>query len=127
MSELTIQLDGNRTTFRPGERVAGVAGWSLDNDADWLEVRLLWFTRGKGTQDANVVAQHHIQRPPRTGSARFDLKLPGGPYSFSGKFLSLLWALELVTPKGKETARVEFVVSPSEKEIELGDPAEVAS
>jgi len=126
MSELTLQIDDNRTAFRPGERVTGTATWSLDDAADWLEVRLLWFTRGKGTQDASTVGQHHIQMPPRTGHEKFSLKLPEGPYSFSGKLISLVWALELVMPKGKEATRVDFFDAPTATEIELGDPAEVS-
>ena len=124
MSELTIQLDDDRTAFRPGEHIGGTVRWALDHDADSLDVRLIWFTRGKGTQDVGVVNQRGVASPARVGNQRFDFKLPEGPYSFSGKLISVVWAVELVTPKGKESTRVEFVVSPTAAEIELGDPAE---
>ena len=86
---------------------------------------MIWFTRGKGTQDVGVVNQRTIASPGRIGNQRFDFKLPEGPYSFSGKLISVVWALELVTPKGKDSARAEFSLSPTGSEIELGDPAEV--
>jgi hypothetical protein len=124
MSLLTLQFDDARTSFRPGERLAGTAAWQLDGDVDFLEIRLLWFTRGKGTQDVGVVDQRHIAAPPRVRQERFEFVLPEQPYSFSGRPISLIWAVELVTPKGKESQRVEFTLSPQGDEIVLGEPAE---
>ena len=124
MSVLQIELEGGRTAWRPGEKLRGTASWLLDESVESLEVRLLWFTRGKGTQDVSVVDQRTFRLPALDGRDVFSFDLPPGPYSFSGRLISLTWALELVTPKGRESQRVEFVLSPSESEIILGSAEE---
>ena len=120
MIVLQIELEGVRTAWRPGETLCGTASWLLDESVESLEVRLLWLTRGKGTQDVSVVDQRAFRLPALDGRDDFSFDLPAGPYSFSGRLISLTWALELVTPKGRESQRVEFVLSPYETEIVLG-------
>ena len=105
MTELKIE----RTSFKPGETVEGaVVGGSPS-----VEVRLFWYTEGKGTQDLEVVATAH---PDAEG--RFRLTLPPAPYSFSGRLISLIWAVEAVG--GDASPRVELLVSPDGGEILLG-------
>ena len=120
MSVLQIELEGGRTAWRPGEKLRGTASWLLAESVDSVEVRLIWFTRGKGTQDVSVIDQRAFRMPALDGRDHFSFELPAGPYSFSGRLISLTWALELVTPKGRESERVEFVLSPFESEIVLG-------
>ena len=124
MSEFSIELAEGRTSYRPGETLAGVASWRLDEPVDELEVRLLWFTRGKGTQDVSVIDHRTFRMPALEGQDDFSFELPAAPYSFSGRLISLIWALELVTPKGRELQRVEFVLCPFESEIVLGSAEE---
>ena len=57
---------------------------------------------------------------PRTGNRPFRFQLPDAPYSFSGKLISLIWAIEAVAEGIKEAARYEFVLAPEGREIELG-------
>jgi len=80
-----------------------------------FEVRLGWRTRGKGNTDQDVVATVKTGRD-------FWFRLPAdGPYSFSGKLVSLVWAVEAERgswPR-KETVRQEFILSPTGREIEL--------
>lgn len=120
MSVLQVKLEGGRDAWRPGETLRGTASWQLDESVEALEVRLIWFTRGKGTQDVSVIDHHAFRMPALEGHDDFSFELPAGPYSFSGRLISLIWALELVTPKGRESERVEFVLSPFESEIVLG-------
>ena len=127
MSELSIELAEGRTNYRPGETLAGVASWRLDEPVDELEVRLLWFTRGKGTQDVSVIDHREFRSPGLSGHREFTFNLPDEPYSFSGRLISLIWALELVTPRGKESTRVEFVLSPYDSEIVLGSAEEASA
>jgi hypothetical protein len=125
-SELSILIDNGRASFSPRERIAGTVSWNLDHDVTSLELRLFWFTRGKGTQDVSVISQIQIDVRARSGQRPFEFVLPDGPYSFSGRLISLIWGLELVTPKAKQSQRVEFVLAPAGKEIELGEPAETS-
>ena len=119
MSELKILLRDEQTSFRPGETVEGVAGWRLDGLPDSVELRLFWFTRGKGTEDVSVVNLVRFDSPGLEEGRRFTFTLPLEPYSFSGQLVSLIWALELVVEPGEQSARVEIVVSPSGREILL--------
>lgn len=112
MPQLNIQLSEERHEFRPGETIQGRFSWELEKDAD-VELRLIWFTQGKGTQDVGIIQTQRVERPPMAGEEAFKFILPNGPYSFTGKLITLAWALELVTIPGDEAQRVDFTLSPT--------------
>jgi hypothetical protein len=120
MGTLSIELNDGKDAFAPGGQVEGRIEWGLDANPRALELSLLWYTRGKGTRDVRVLNTHRIDSPGAVGSDKFSFALPPGPYSFSGKLISLIWALELTCTPGDETARKEITVSPTGKEILLG-------
>jgi hypothetical protein len=66
-----------------------------------------------------VVQTKRIDNPGALGSDPFSFTLPPGPYSFSGRLISLIWALELTCTPSHETVRKEIVVSPTGREILL--------
>jgi hypothetical protein len=50
----------------------------------------------------------------------FRFHLPEGPYSFGGQLIFLIWGLELIAvPSREDSARVEFVMAPDRKVIQL--------
>jgi len=116
---VSLAIDNGEILFRPKSKVTGVAEWQLDHEVRAVEVRLIWFTQGKGTQDFEIVDRRRFEAPALMGSEKFEFPLPEGPQSFSGALISLTWALELVTEKGKESQRVEFFLSPFDSEIDL--------
>jgi len=116
---VSLAIDNGEILFRPKSKLTGVAEWQLDHEVRAVEVRLIWFTQGKGTQDVQIVDRRRWETPVMMGSERFEFQLPEGPQSFSGTLISLTWALELVIEKGKETQRVEFFLSPFDAEIDL--------
>lgn len=118
MSELRIGVDGGRTAFAPGETIDARISWHLASPPKRLELRLFWYTEGKGTQDVEIVERHPLQGGA-FGEQVVSLRAPGGPYSFSGRLISLIWALEAVAEPGGEVARCEVVLSPSGEEIRL--------
>jgi len=120
MSDLSISIQEARTAFEPGDEVSGNVSWNLSQAPRGIELRLFWFTRGKGTEDAAVVQTLNFERPMETETRSFRFRLPNEPYSFSGTLISLIWALELVAQPGKEVCRSEIVVAPGGKEISLG-------
>jgi hypothetical protein len=128
MSELEIKTRDDRTSFLPGEELNGEVRWLLDSPGQ-IELRLFWRTEGKGTKDVKVVEQINFDNPRRQESREFRFQLPEGPYSFSGKLISLIWALELIVTSTDETERLEIVISPTNSEILLygGQPAFPAS
>lgn len=120
MNELRIDIDAQRQAFKPGEEVAGTASWKLEKAPKAVELRLFWFTRGKGTQDASVVERLRFDTTSLDGNHSFRFRLPETPYSFSGKLISLVWALELIAEPHKEVTRVEIIVGPDAQEVTLG-------
>jgi len=119
MSTLRILLRDQRRSYWPGERIEGGVAWQLDRPAKAIEVRLFYYTKGKGTTDVVVVDQVRFEQPPEQEVRPFQFQLPAGPYSFSGKLISLIWAIELVAFPGQEAERLEFTLGPGGREISL--------
>jgi len=119
MRELRIEIDGDRRWFLPGERVTGRAVWRLDDPADAMDLRLFWYTSGKGTEDVKIVDEVNDRTPGTHGEIGFSFDLPLGPYSFSGSLITLAWALELVASPGGDTERVDLVIAPTAVEVRL--------
>jgi len=97
--------------------VEGTVSWRLDQPAETVELRLFWYTQGKGDQDVGVVAAVPFASPGLADRRPFRVRIPEGPYSFSGKLISLLWALEAVVEPGARAYRIEITVSPTRREI----------
>lgn len=123
---LELETRDGANAFLPGETVEGTASWHLDPPAETVELRLLWYTQGKGDQDVGVVTTLPFPEPAAKDRRSFSLQLPDGPYSFSGKLISLTWALELVAEPGSRASRVEITVSPTRREILLVPSAAAA-
>ena len=121
MSTLKIGTYDERVGFRPGDQVAGRALWLLDEPEKVrsAEVRLFWYTDGKGTRDVEVVDTAAFDVTGRHGEAEFAFTAPPSPYSFSGKLISLQWALELVLLPTDDTERLPITISAAGGEIEL--------
>lgn len=123
---IQVETRDGVTSFRPGDEVAGRAWWQLDRPPDEVVARLFWYTAGKGTQDVVVVQEETFPAPGGQDQRKFSFRLPEGPFSFSGRLISLLWAVEVVAQPGDESGRVEIVVSPTGDELRLppdGAPA----
>jgi hypothetical protein len=119
MSELEIRTRDNKTDFLPGEELAGEVSWQTDSAPGPVELRLFWHTEGKGTRDVEVIESISFNVPAPQDRRDFRFQLPDSPYSFSGKLISVVWALELVLPSTGETERLEIVISPTREEIAL--------
>lgn len=117
--ELGLFIENNRTDLKPGDALELSVLWALPSKPDSLEVRLFWYTRGKGTEDVEVIATEQVPAQAAAGEAKVRFTLPRSPWSFSGKLVSLLWAAELVAEPGARATRCEFFLSPSGKEILL--------
>ena len=121
-SWMSVELDGGKTRFAPGESMRGTAGWRLDEPPEGLEVRLFWYTEGKGQRDVEIVETVPVESNAREGSREFTLSAPDAPLSFSGKLISLVWAVELVRLPDGEAARQEITLSHTGEEIRIGSP-----
>ncbi len=119
MTSLAINLPDNRESFAPGDVLKGEATWQLDKTPEKMFLRLFWYTRGKGTEDIEVVSETVFAHPLASETRSFKIPLPQKPYSFSGKLVSLTWALELVTSDNDTAVTKEIVISPFGYEIDL--------
>lgn len=117
MDWMAIEIQNGANAFTPGETVEGTVSWRLDRPAQTAELRLFWYTQGKGDQDVGVVSTVPFGDPGLEDRRAFRVRLPDGPFSFSGKLISLLWALELVIEPGSRASRTEITVSPTRMEI----------
>jgi hypothetical protein len=117
MNTLRIETREGRTAFRPGDEIVGTASWELAKPPKAVELRLFWFTRGKGTTDVKVAQAVAFEYPRENERRDFRVRLPDAPFSFSGKLVSLIWALELVALPGNDSTRLELVMSPTASEI----------
>ena len=122
MSEIEIRTDNDVTRLAPGEILAGSVRWNLLEPPRSIDLRLMWYTQGKGDGDVGVVDSITFDNPAQYESRRFQVQLPNGPYSFSGKLIALIWALEAVVQPRDRFERLEIVVSPTRREIALLAP-----
>ena len=118
MSQIEVQLE--QRAYEPGEMVRGQVTWqAVDSPPEQLLITLLWYTEGKGTEDAEVHARTTIDHPRTQGSQSFDMRLPDFPWSFSGELISLIWAVEAsLEPKG-EVGRTDLIAAPGGVEVIL--------
>jgi hypothetical protein len=116
---MAIEIQDGANAFLPGEVVVGTVSWQLDRPAQTAELRLFWYTQGKGDQDMGVVSTVPFANPGLQDRQPFRVTLPDGPFSFSGKLISLAWALELVVEPSSRASRTEITVSPTRMEILL--------
>jgi len=119
MPQLKIQPAGGQASFEPGQSIDVEANWQLDEQADSIELRLIWFTEGKGSEDVCVVADHTIEHPKMADSHLWQLELPSQPYSFNGTLIVLVWSLELLVNDGDATTRFDLTIAPGGKAVEL--------
>jgi len=121
MSILRLKVDDPGTARRPGESLDIDASWHLDGPDHAVELSLVWYTSGKGSEDIEVVEQVTLasKAPGSSGSRHHTLRIPEGPYSFSGKLISLAWALELVAVPSSAVERVDLVIGPEAREVDI--------
>ncbi len=116
---IRLGLRENITTFQSGDSIAGAALWEFTQKKKCIEVRLVWFTRGKGTEDGATVATQAFDATQLADTGTFSFTAPEAPYSFDGTLIALVWAVELVAEPGNEFERIEIIIAPGEKEIAL--------
>ena len=123
MNDLKISLPSGTAAFEPGAEIEVDVEWSCDRPLDAVQVRLVWSTAGKGDTDIKVAKTVQIRQPDQSGSQRLMIVLPWGPYSFSGKLISILWGLELIVFPSEASTRTEITIAPGGKEVRLQSTA----
>ncbi|MEK7953336.1 hypothetical protein [Luteolibacter soli] len=112
----TITIE--RRDLRPHETVTGRVEWQLEKEPRDLELRLCWFTQGRGTEESRTIAALPLGDTLR-GERAFSFQLPAEPWSVNGTLVRIAWALEVVAKKTGSLAVEEIVVAPQRQEIAL--------
>ncbi len=118
MNDLSLDLAG-RSAFDPGQTVPVSAKWNLKTPLDAVELRVVWNTAGRGDVDLQIAEAVRIESPNPNDSRQMTLALPRQPYSFSGKLVSLVWALELVAIPSLASTRTQITIGPGGKAVRL--------
>jgi len=114
----SITLENTAAAFQPFDEIRGTIAWTLEKAPKSLELRLFWFTSGRGTPEAAIIQVKSLPATAR-GSDSFSFPLPGSPYSVSGSLIKLTWALELVAEPTGQLALQEFTLAPGKQELLL--------
>lgn len=114
-----LYIDLPNTRCAPGETISGKVLWALDKQPGIVRLTFGWWTEGRGTRDSRIETSKEWETDSTAGEETFQFPVPPSPYSFSGTLITLKWALELSTKKGRETTVEEILVSPREELIEL--------
>lgn len=115
---IEIELSKSAANFVPGETIAGTVTWSQEEGVS-LEIRLIWYTVGKGDRDFALVAAHKVASFAPVGTEAFEFAAPARPQSFSGKLISLQWAIEAIIFPDQNAQRVDLTISKTGQEIVL--------
>ena len=110
-SPILTKLCGLRPSYRPQETMSfDVVLNSGAADCNAVEVSVIWFTQGKGTEDMEV---HFFRRLSGTqlseavsqGKLHFETTLPDGPLSYRGRMIKIHWAarVRLYLSNGEES------------------------
>jgi hypothetical protein len=118
MTELQLTTDFD--AYHPGDNAQVTLGWQSDEPIESLELRLVWNTTGKGDRDLSIPQTVTFPAPSLSGSQTTTVQLPWGPYSFSGKLISLIWAFELIALPSEDSIRQEIVIGPDAREVLIG-------
>lgn len=111
---ITIALNsGEEPAFHPGDAIEGSVSWEvLDDATDSLEVRLIWFTIGKGDRDAQFVDVKKVDSPAANGKVNFAFTAPHRPNSFSGKLIAVQWAVEVIAFPQRDAVQSLLTICP---------------
>lgn len=116
----SVEIELDRPAFEPGDVVEGTVRWNSGGQAaESVLISLLWHTEGKGTEDAETVAQTHIDAPTSSGEQRFALQLETQPWSFSGTLISVQWIVEASLEPNGDLHRAVLVAAPGGEEVQI--------
>jgi hypothetical protein len=114
---MQISLEKPSKAFDRGEMIRGRVEWNDLQPLKSLEIRLIWLTRGKGDRDVSIVQQRVFTAPAPSGRQDFEFAAPNAPYSFSGKLISLIWAIEVIAFPSGDAELTEIVIAPHAREV----------
>ncbi len=130
---ITIRLEGGDPSagllhYDPGSIISGkveiLPHQNLECKAILLQLK--WFTRGRGEMDEEIVSEKVFHQGALTAgvslSESFSFILPSRPWSFSGHYINILWAIyvKINLPLKTDMEAVQlFVMAPESKPVQI--------
>lgn len=112
-----VEIELDHFNHQPFQALSGRVKITGPIAAKSIQLRVFWFTQGRGDEEAEVV--HRMTIDPHELVTAFNWKLPAAPYSFAGQLITMAWAVEVVDNKENSLDLVPFLLSPSGEEIQL--------
>lgn len=122
-----IEVQLSNLNYQPGETIEGKFVWKQIGKGIRFDIRLIWFTEGKGTRDHQTIHSQRIEPKDVDGTKSFRFLAPHWPHSFSGQFISLRWAIEAVELPSNEATTAILIIAPEGQEIVLPHLDEIVS
>ena len=119
MNKIDLKLINERSSFKPGSILKGSIIWNIDIVPETITISLCYWTEGRGTQDAVSVAKHEVKITNSSGEQPFEFLIPNSPWSFSGKLISINWAVAAEIRSKKLFTLIPITISPTAAEINL--------
>jgi hypothetical protein len=84
MNQIEVRIKDGKNQFQPLDWIEGHVSWNLKSPPRNIEIRLLWFTEGKGTTDLSILESITLGADSNraSGDVPFRFQLPSAPYSF---------------------------------------------
>ncbi|NUO49344.1 MAG: hypothetical protein HOV80_10855 [Polyangiaceae bacterium] len=99
---IEISIDGRMTShpllLAPGAKISGA--FVVDHDPQGVEVSLVWYTEGKGTEHLEVhwlreYLGDELERVDTKRRGRFEASIPTAPLSYEGTLIRICWVLRV--------------------------------
>lgn len=94
---INVLLHGGQI-FHPGQQIKGsVQIWpnQMNLKSRKIELKLEWFTEGKGDRDGEVIEKKELNFDEFKGMAadEFRFMLPNEPWSYTGHYINIIWSV----------------------------------
>lgn len=123
MIDLKVSLQSD--VCSPGQTLKGEVAWSANAEGGKsVSIRLIWFTEGKGDRDYKMVDSIEVPLSSSSAGTPFEFVVPHRPLSFSGRLISLKWAVEAVAMPFYQSELAEFKLTIDSAEITLSDKSD---
>ena len=114
-----ISLDLNATDYEPGDELSGQVAWNLDRSPKVVTVSVGWYTKGRGTEDEEIVWQQEWKTDENGDIQGFHCQLPEAPLSYIGKLIQIIWYVSAETKKGRAHTQTEIIVAQQGQVVRL--------
>ena len=119
MNKIELKLINEHNFFKPGSILKGNIIWNIDIIPQTITISLCYWTEGRGTEDAVSIAKEEVKITNPSGEQPFEFPIPNSPWSFSGKLISVNWAVAAEIRSKNLFTLIPITISPTAAEINL--------